>query len=290
VTGDLPPLAATLVLPVWARARYGELGPERADPHADALLARLGADTRAMEASLGTYGVLALGRRAAWIDAQVHAWGAAHPDGCVLNLGAGLDTPGRRLSTDMPLGRGDIPPQRPPPGVGPRHVHVDLPEVIALRRALLPEHPHDTLVAARLEDPASTDALPPGTPACVVLAGVSMYLPRSVLEDLLDRLRTRAGRGSVLLLDTYAPLAAWLTNRMIAWTGLTEAPVHAGARAAIAGRVRAGTLRLRAEADPLAAPLPDGLDAWTRTQVAFARAVGFSRLHACDLSPTGAEA
>ena len=279
--GDLPPLAATLVLPVWARARYGALDPLRVDPDAEALLARLGADTRAMEASLGTYGILALGRRAAWMDAQVLAWTAARPDGWVLNLGAGLDTPGRLPSAGMPLGRGDIPPQRPPDGAATHRVHVDLPEVIALRRSLLPHDPHGTLLAARLEDPAATEAVPRGAPTCVVLAGVSMYLPPPVLAQLLDRLLARVGPGSLLLVDTYAPLAAWLTNRMIAWTGLTEAPVHAGARAVLSAR--AGTLRPREEADPLADPLPPRLDAWTRAQVAFARGVAFSRLHAYDL-------
>jgi O-methyltransferase involved in polyketide biosynthesis len=280
VPGDLPPLAATLVLPVWARARYGALTGAPADARAEALLDALGANTAAMQASLGTYGILALGRRAVWMDAQVRAWSAAHPDGCVLNLGAGLDTPGGVAGGGTP---------RPNDGDAqmPRRLHVDLPEVIALRRALLPENPHETLIAARLETPAAIEALPPGAPACVVLAGVSMYLPRPVLETLLDRVLARVGPGSLLLLDSYAPVAAWLTNRMIARTGLTEAPVHAGARAALADRRRAGTLRLRADADPLAPPLPASLDAWTRAQVVFARAVSFSTLHAYDM---GAEA
>ena len=134
---SLSPVAHSMLLPLWGRARYARFDGTRADPAAEALLAELGVDDAAMHRGIGTYGILAFGRRAAWIDAEARAWLGAHPDGQLVNLGAGLDTLLQRVDNGVLTG-----------------LSVDLPEVIALRRAHLPEHPREAMVGARLEDAA----------------------------------------------------------------------------------------------------------------------------------------
>lgn len=69
--------------------------------------------------------------RAAWMDARVRAWVAAHPEGTVVHPGCGLDARALRVGV----------PER---GLW---VDLDLPGVVALRRGLLPEPRGYRLVA-----------------------------------------------------------------------------------------------------------------------------------------------
>ena len=254
----LSPLAQTLLLPLWGRARYGRLVPEAHDPLAAELLARVGADEATLERGLGDYGVLAFGRRAAWIDARAREWLAEHPGGLLLNLGAGLDTLLQRVDDGACPG-----------------VSVDLPEVIALRRSLLGSHPRESLVEARLEAPEALATLG-REPALVVLAGVSMYLDRGKLHSLFAGLSERLAPGSLLLLDAYRPWTAWITNALAKLTGVSEAPVFGDASDTGALSRLAPRLRLRASREPFQGALPGGLGLGTRLQVALARAVRFT--------------
>jgi O-methyltransferase involved in polyketide biosynthesis len=264
----LSPLAQTLLLPLWGRARYGRLVPTGADPIAAEALARVGADEATLERGLGDYGVLAFGLRAAWIDAEARRWLAdapPAPGGHILNLGAGLDTLLQRVDD----GRCTC-------------TSVDTPEVIALRRAHLPAHPRERLVAARLEDPeALVDLDPQGPPAFVVIAGVSMYLERAELHALFARLSERLAPRSRVLLDAYRPFTAWMTNTLAGLTGVSEAPVHGDAADTAALAQVAPRLALREARDlfhdaATTRALP--LGAWPRAQVALARATGFTTL------------
>lgn len=254
----LSPLAQTLLLPLWGRARYGRLVPEAHDPVAAELLARVGADEATLERGLGPYGVLAFGRRAAWIDARAREWLREHPGGLLLNLGAGLDTLLQRVDDGACRG-----------------VSVDLPEVIALRRALLGTHPQESLVEARLEAPEALVGLG-REPALVVLAGVSMYLDRENLHALFTGLSERLAPGSLLLMDVYRPSTARITNALAKLTGVSEAPVFGDAWDAEALSRVAPRLWLRASLEPFEGALPGGVGLGTRLQVLLARAVRFT--------------
>jgi O-methyltransferase involved in polyketide biosynthesis len=266
----LTPLAQTLLLPLWGRARYGRLVARDADPLAAQALASVGADEATLERGLGDYGVLAFGLRAAWIDAHARAWLATQGSGHLLNLGAGLDTLLQRVDD----GRCSC-------------TSVDIPEVIALRRAHLPAHPRERLVPARLEDPEALAGLDPhGPPAFVVLAGVSMYLERAALHDLFARLSAALAPGSRVLLDAYRPFTAWMTNTLAGLTGVSEAPVHGdaadtGALAGVAPRLALREARDLFHDTATTRSLP--LGAWTRAQVALARATGFTTLQVWEV-------
>ncbi len=259
----LPPLAQTLLLPLWGRAAYARWFPHRRDALVDALLDAVGADRAALQRAMGDYGAVALGRRSAWVLDAARDFVAAHSDAHILNLGAGLDGLLHRLD-----------------GVPATSVSVDLPEVVALRAAHLPSDPREVAMAADLLGDTWLTHMSATKPTLVVMAGTAMYLPPSGLTTLLQRLSERLAPGARLLVDTYSPPAAGLTNAMIRLTGLTEAPVYAGLSHDEV-RHAAPRLHLVAAQDVLAQdlvpePLPAGLGLWTRLQLVLARALRFT--------------
>lgn len=258
----LSPLARTLLLPLWGRAAFGRLEPASRDPLAESLLRDLSLDDAALAQGMGTYGVLAFGLRARFFDECARAFLSRHPEGTLVNLGAGLDTWFHRTDN----GRSSS-------------LCIDLPDAIALRAAFLPPPPRERLVAGSVTSETTLTHIPSGRPACVALAGLSMYLHKAELMALFAALDARLAPDSVVLMDGYSPVAAWLTNRMIRYTGLTEAPVHAGASDLHALHAHAPRLVLRAQRCLLQAPLPPlPRGAGLRAQLWLARRLRFTRL------------
>ncbi|MGW9349743.1 class I SAM-dependent methyltransferase [Nocardiopsis flavescens] len=130
--------------------------------------------------------------RAAWIDARVRAWVAAHPEGTVVHPGCGLDA--RALRVGVP-GRG-------------LWVDLDLPEVVALRRGLLPEPRGYRLVAGSVTDPAWWERVPAGAPVLVVAEGLFEYLGAAGVRGVLERVASRFTGGGEVVFDVVAPWVA----------------------------------------------------------------------------------
>lgn len=169
---------------------------------------RLGADVRAQLDALGTDDQLALSvaARGRLLDRWVSDFLARHPDALVLHLGAGLDTRGARL--------------RPGPGV--LWYDLDQPDVIALRRTVLPP-PDDRhrLIAGDLTGSDWLTGIPTDRPTIVVAEGLTMYLRPVVGVALFTRLADRfAGE---LVVDTYsrAGVALQWANRVVRRAGAT---------------------------------------------------------------------
>lgn len=119
--------------------------------------------------------------RAEILDETVRRFVRREPDAVVLDLGAGLDS--RILRVD------------PPATVD--WYDVDFPEVVALRRQLLP-HPanaHD--VGADLTDEDWLRDIPADRPAIIVADGLLLFLAQNDLEALLRRLVAHFPSGEV---------------------------------------------------------------------------------------------
>jgi O-methyltransferase involved in polyketide biosynthesis len=130
--------------------------------------------------------------RARCFDDAIRAFLRATPDGTVVALGEGLESQLWRVDN------------------GRVHwVSVDLPEVVALRRRLLPEHPRATLVGRSVLDPAWTDEL--GQPDAVLLTaqGLLMYLPTDEVHDLVVRCAERFPRRALV----FDAVPRWLAER-----------------------------------------------------------------------------
>lgn len=198
----LSAVPSTLRIPLAARAFGDALFPSVAvsDRHAQAVLAAIGDDGRQwLKDRQSVYGVLARTRCFRELAADfVAGREAAH----VVNLGCGLShyfqwlDNGRMRMTDA-----------------------DLPEVLALRRELLPPDGERhvlrelDLTAADWWDRLELPAFPQGKPVFLLAEGVLMYLKPAEVEAILQTFGERAPAGSLFAFDAMCWLAAGRAKR-----------------------------------------------------------------------------
>jgi len=187
----LPAVPGTLLIPLAARAAGDASFPALAcgDAEAPRLLDSLGADAGAFLADRPT--MLNILWRTRHIRAAGQAFFTAHPQAWGINLGCGLSHYFQWLDN----GRNTW-------------VDVDLPEVMALRRTLLPPR-GVRLRHARLDlcSPRWWHALhlPPRAleqPVFAVCEGVLMYLPPAQAHAVLEQFAAHSPPGSRLVIDT----------------------------------------------------------------------------------------
>jgi methyltransferase (TIGR00027 family) len=179
-------VSETLFLPLYALALASQRpDPIISDPGAVALTRELnrsfaGSDLRLhrklLAGDLPATLVTTMALRVRRYDRYVTDFLAREPDGIVVNLGCGLDD--RRRRTD----NGRV-----------RWFDLDLPEVIALRRAHLRESDRMRFLASSVLDLDWLDALPdePGTRFLFVAEGLFMYLPPEGVRALVVALCER---------------------------------------------------------------------------------------------------
>lgn len=128
--------------------------------------------------------------RAKQLDDWTAEFLAEHRQATVLHLGCGLDTRVQRLA----------------PSSSVRWFDVDYPEVLDVRRRLLPPPPGDyRMVAASVTDEAWLDAVPADRPTVAVFEGLTMYLHKEDGKRLIQRITGRFPSGQ-LLFDCYGTL------------------------------------------------------------------------------------
>jgi O-methyltransferase involved in polyketide biosynthesis len=183
------------------------------DPQAVALLERVGGTERYATFADADQ---AIALRARVFDDITRRFLTEHPGATVVALGEGLQTSFWRI--------------------GDPHVDwltVDLPEVVALRRRLLPAEPQVRAFAGSALDKAWMDAVAPGTPTLITAEGLLMYLPpdevRALLRDCADRFP-----GGAMVFDT---IPDWASTTEGAWLSagyrLPAMPFHLSRREAL---------------------------------------------------------
>jgi O-methyltransferase involved in polyketide biosynthesis len=153
-------------------------------------------------------------------DREVRRHLASAPSPLIVNLGAGLCTRYYRLGQ---------------PTID--WIEIDYPDVIALRRGLLPESARHRMIACSVTDHAWIDRIspPPGASPLFVAEGLLWYLRDAEVKELLTALNRRFAGGRFL---TDAPSA--LLSALYRW--------HPGMR--IAGiRLQRGTIGSQARLD-----------------------------------------
>lgn len=126
------------------------------------------------------------------IDDMVRRFVLRHPDAVVLDLGAGLDCRMARVD--------------PPPTVD--WYDVDFPEVIALRRKVLPDNINTHEIGADLTGGDWLREVPGDRPAMIVADGLMLFLPQDDFVTLLRRLTSHFPAGEVVL-NAYTSYAMW---------------------------------------------------------------------------------
>lgn len=212
----LPPVPSTLLIPLAARARGARYFPwlDCRDAVAGGLLERLGADVDALLDDLPTV-FQVLWRTRAVKDAG-RAFFAEHPQGLGANLGCGLTQHFQWLDAGAN-----------------QWLDADLPEVMALRRPLLPaQGPRARQAAVDLARPGWWQRLGlpsrgSAQPVLLVCEGVLMYLQPAQVQAVLAEFAQCAPPGSRMVLDVLTRQAVGCAARN-ASVGPTGAEFHWG--------------------------------------------------------------
>lgn len=168
----------TLLIPLYMKylaAQQAE--PILYDETALRLVPQLDYDFAKFDRARGS--IIGTAIRARYFDQCTADFIRRHPDGVVVVPGCGLDARRQRL------------------GAAAAHVpfyQLDLPEVIALRQALLPPQNGETLLASSAFDTAWMDEVRrrhPQAPFLFVMEGVLMYFPQASVRQLLADLAQR---------------------------------------------------------------------------------------------------
>ncbi|ULN47762.1 class I SAM-dependent methyltransferase [Mycolicibacterium goodii] len=142
---------------------------------------------------------LAVAVRSAMLDRLVSGFIAQHADAVVVELGCGLETRMHRVS--------------PPTGVD--WYDIDLPDVIDVRRQVIPELGRSHLIAASLTDSARwLQDVPRDRPAIVVADGVLGFLTESDNRRILEAITAHFVNGGELVFNAYTRVAARLMGTM----------------------------------------------------------------------------
>lgn len=163
-------VAETLLIPLYYRAKESRRkNPILNDKVAEGLVDSLEYDySRFDGAKLSEVGCVVRG----WFfDRAVRRFIGKHADAVVVNVGCGLDTRFQRIGDGKAV-----------------FYDMDLPEVIALRRELIPEQPGNPYIAASLLDAGWLDDLRrrhPDAHFIFVVEGVLMYFYEKQVKTFL---------------------------------------------------------------------------------------------------------
>ena len=189
----------TLVIPLYGRALCTRKFPQLfADQTAAELLEQIDYDFSALEQRSGgllqTFGALEVAMRQSDLAFEVREYLRAHPRAAVVNLGCGLDSTGRACDNGQC-----------------RIYNIDLPDVMAVREALLPAGERERNLAADLNDLSTFDAIdaPTEDGAVFFAAGVFYYFRTEQVRALCAAMAERFPGGR-LVFDAAGPTAVKL--------------------------------------------------------------------------------
>jgi O-methyltransferase involved in polyketide biosynthesis len=177
---DLSGAPQTMLATLYAKALDADFGrPILGDRHAKEIVDRLDYDWS--QTTITVANSPSVTTRSAHFDRWVRQFLAVHPKSTVLHLGCGLDSRYFRID----------------PGPDVEWYDVDYPDVVALRRQLLPTGEHNHVIAASVTDPAHLAGIAADRPTLVIGEGLTMYLSRDDGIDLLRRVVDRFPSGEL---------------------------------------------------------------------------------------------
>ncbi|KAI0440828.1 S-adenosyl-L-methionine-dependent methyltransferase [Xylaria telfairii] len=176
-------VAETLMIPLLGRAVDATTqSPVLADPYAKGVMEKLDYDFAKLPMPPTHAAAVAL--RTRFYDRWTAAFLATHPRATVLHLACGLDSRNQRVEW----------------GPDVRWIDVDLPEVVALRRQVLPaslDGRDYRLLSADITEDAWLERIPADRPVVVVMEGLLSYLQPKHATGLLKRLVEKLKEGEL---------------------------------------------------------------------------------------------
>jgi O-methyltransferase involved in polyketide biosynthesis len=194
-TVNLEGVARTLLVPLACRA-IESARPDAIlrDPRAVEVYRALGGG-RELLLGMGGHDLFAAVMRVRKFDAIARGFLSRNPGGRVVDIGCGLDTRFDRLDDGQMNWLG-----------------LDLPQVIELRRRLLPDGARCRTLARSMFDLSWLDSVAPsGLPVIFLAEGVFPYFKSEEIKPLVEALVARFPHGE-LVFDSLAPWMAWFHN------------------------------------------------------------------------------
>lgn len=205
----LDPVAQTLIIPLASRAWESQRDDALLrDPAAVALLSHFEGDIAKL-VSLNAIEQASIVVRNRQFDRYAQAFLKNNPDGVVVDIGCGLDTRFERLDNGQMTWLG-----------------LDLPEVIGLRKKLLPEQPRCQVLACSALDFRWMEAVSAeARPVYFLSEGVLPYFEETEVKRLFLALVERFP-GSEIVFDGLSPLSVFV--HQITTPFLRKSGVHLG--------------------------------------------------------------
>lgn len=199
---ELGSVQKTLLLPLWGRAvETRKAHPLLIDETAVRIIAAIDYDFAVIARNIGAITQLAWIARSLHTDRTAREFLQRHPDATIVNLGCGLDTTFERVDN------GRL-----------RWYDLDFPDVIELRKRLLPDRERRRLMAGSLLEDAWLGQLEGGDAVLFIAAGVLYYLQESEVKALLIRL-AGAFPGAELVFDACSPRGLKVANQKVIKAG-----------------------------------------------------------------------
>lgn len=198
----------TLLIPLWARAKECEKRrPVLVDRRAADILSALGCDTSQMDKAFDELYQLSWAIRAKMYDEEIKALLAQWPEATIVNIGAGLDTTFERVDN------GRV-----------RWYDLDLPEVIELRKRLVPETERSTCISKSVFDLSwFQEIAQPAGRVLLLACGVLPYFAGRQVKTLLGNLAAGFPEGEMVFDAPSRPIL-WLSN----WSVILRGGMGAG--------------------------------------------------------------
>jgi O-methyltransferase involved in polyketide biosynthesis len=200
---DLHGVEGTLLAPLWGRAKFSAEFPSIFnDARAIELVEQIDYDFSAIDEGLRFEGTLMLVARAMQFDKKIRVYIAEHPTASVINLGAGLDTTFYRVDN------GFI-----------QWYDLDLPNVIDIRRQLLPEPDRTMYLAKSLFDESwCRDVEHTENGVFLICGGVLDWFQDSQVKQFLSLLADNFP-GAEVVLNAQSRLGKFVANLGLRRTG-----------------------------------------------------------------------
>lgn len=207
---DLTGVQQTLLIPLWSRAKLSREGNSILnDPKAIEIVENLQYDFETLDKNLTYFNLLMNVVRAKMFDDSIKTFMSKHTEAVVVNLGCGLDT------TFFRVDNGSV-----------NWYDIDLPDVIEIRKSLIPETHHSHCIAQSIFDMKWTEEIDSNPNDILFFSGaVLAYFHENVVKRFFSNMADHFP-GSEIVFDTLSRMGRFFANRAIKHTGMKSAAIH----------------------------------------------------------------
>ncbi len=195
---DLSGVQKTLLMPLWGRAKETEKNnPLIVDTYAKEIINKIDYDFSKMESGFSEMEGFTWVIRAYHFDNTIKRFISNHKNPLIINIGAGLDTTFHRIDNEKV-----------------RWINIDLPDVISLRKKLMPDSPREISIGKSVFDFSWIDDISiivKGRAIMILAAGVFFYFEEEQMKKLFYKIGDAYPKAH-LVFDSFPWFVVWSWN------------------------------------------------------------------------------